>query len=135
MQLVPETEDEVSASNPNPNPNPHPNPNPSPNPSPSPNPNPNPNEVSAVCGAVSLLGWHQENAFSGVDGSRTEIADGGSSASNPKPEARARARKAFRSRSRTRSLSPSLAYTRREQAPARWPLAAPTSRPGGYRAG
>eukprot|EP00964_Phaeocystis_antarctica_P067808 scaffold41059_cov65-Phaeocystis_antarctica.AAC.3 len=174
VQLVPETEDEVSASNPNPHPNPNPNPypNPSPSPSPSPNPNPNPNEVSAVCGAVSLLGWHQENAFSGVDGSRTEIADGGltltltptltlvdggstrlqpearspspnrteppESEPKPKPEARAREPNCPKPKSKpnpNRSLSPTLAYSRREQAPARWPLAAPTRRPGGHRAG
>ena len=34
-------------------------------------------EVSAVCGVVSLLAWHQENKYSGIDGSLTELADGG----------------------------------------------------------
>lgn len=34
-------------------------------------------EVTAVCSAVSLLQWHLENKFSSVDGSPTEIADGG----------------------------------------------------------
>ena len=42
-----------------------------------------PGEVEAVARAVSLLAWHKENAFSGVNGDPTEMSAGGSRRKQP----------------------------------------------------
>ena len=64
-------------------------------------------EVSAVCGAVSLLAWHAENQFSGIDGSATQLADGGQKrlrggrSLHPRASCRRRARSATRGAARS----------------------------------